>query len=370
MPHAADAQAVTAGGTLTGRIGYGDNPNIGLNSPGNSGVVGGTLTGWVQDRTETSSTRLTGMADLTQNFHYYGRFENYLATLEHQQTLSERLSGSVRLRYQDSINLTSLSGLDTNTLDLLSVGQRTRTFAASGTLQWTPSARDNFYVSPDYTRSTYPGSLARNYTQYGVGGGYLRQVTAKMKVGVDLHAMAVRSTGFPHTGSYQASVRLTYDFSPIWKFDGNVGLIRQVGQLGGSVSTPGFSATICGTYPRYSICFNASRQSSSSGFGGLRTDNRAGVDASYKLSQRSNLNFSAIYDISKSPTVSLIPTQKFFEFSGGYSRTITDRLSAGFSGRYQYRDYGDIVGLVGVTDTSVTGYSVTLDVTYKFGRIE
>lgn len=370
VPYAANAQAVTAGGTIAARVGYGDNPNISINSPGNSGVAGGTLTGWIQDRTETSTTRLTGMADITRNFRYYGTYENYLATIDRQQTFSERLSGNIRARYQDSINLTSISGVDSNSLDLLSIGQRTRTIAGSGTLQWTPSSRDSFYISPNYNHSTYPGSLAHNYSQYGVGGGYLRQVSEKMKVGIDLSAMTVHSTGFPNTSSYQGGVRLTYDFSPIWKFDGNVSLIRQNGQLGGSLTTPGFSASLCGNYPRYSICINAARQSSSSGFGGLRTDNRIGVDANYKLSVRSTVNFSAVYDISKSPVVSLVPTQKFLEFSGGYSRTISNRLSAGFSGHYQYRNYGDLVGLPAGTDTSVTGYSVTLNVSYNFGRLE
>jgi hypothetical protein len=87
----------------------------------------------------------------------------------------------------------------------------------------------------------------------------------------------------------------------------------------------------------------------------------------YDLSSRSHLTFGALYDVSQSSGLSIVPTQKYYEISAGYSRTLTDRLSAGFSGRVQYRDYGNIVGL---DDSTVTGYSVTFDIGYKFGRLD
>jgi hypothetical protein len=365
LPGAAGAQSVTAGGSLTGRIGYGSNPYLNLNSPGGSGVAGGNLTGWLQNRSETSSTRLTGVVDIDQNFQYYGRAENYQALLDHQQTISDKLSVRVGARYSDAINPRNFQ-VDSNAapIDLLSIGQRSRNISANGTVQWAPTSRDSFYIGPQYSHTTYPGGVGSSYNSYGMSGGYLRQVSAKMKVGVDLSVQKVNSQGFSNSTSYQGGVRLVYDFSPIWQFDGNVGLIHQTSSFGNS-STPGFSANLCGKYPRYNICLEASRQSAASGFGGLRTDNRIGANVGYDLSSRSHLKFGAVYDISQSSGISIVPTQKYWEISGGYSRTITTRLSGGFSGRYQNRNYGS---LAGVNDSTVSGYAATLDVTYKFGR--
>ncbi|QJU56447.1 hypothetical protein HL653_00400 [Sphingomonas sp. AP4-R1] len=367
-PQVADAQVVTAGGSVTGRIGYGSNPYLSLNSPGDSGVAGGDLTAWVQRASENSTTRLTGSADIDQNFNYYGRAENYLARLEHQQTISERLAVTARLRYQDSINPRNFfDNTNSSNIDLLSIGQRSRTFGANANLQWTPSARDSFYFGPQYSRSRYPNQPGNAFDQYGLQGGYLRQVTEKLKVGVDLSYQRLNSRAFSDSDSYQGGLRLVYDFSPIWQFDGGVGLIHQISRPGGSATTPGFNASLCGKYPRYSVCIEGSRQSAASGFGGLRTDNRIGAHGNYALTSRSSVNFSMLYDVSQSSGISTIPTQKFWEISGGYSRTLSERLSAGFSGRYQYRDYGSLVAAGG---TSVTGFSGTFDVTYKFGRID
>jgi hypothetical protein len=363
----AGAQSVTAGGSVTGRIGYGSNPYLSLNSPGGAGVAGANLTGWLQNRSETSSTRLTGIVDIDQNFKFYGRAENYQAALDHQQSLSNKLSVRVGARYQDAINPRNFQVDNSAPIDLLSIGQRSRTISGNGTLQWAPTSRDSFYIGPQFARTTYPNSLGADYYSYGLSGGYLRQVSAKMKVGVDLSVQKVNSKGFADSTSYQGGVRLVYDFSPIWQFDGNVGLIHQTSSFGSASSTPGFSATLCGKYPRYNVCVEASRQSAASGFGGLRTDNRLGTNVTYDLSSRSRVHFAAVYDISQSSGISTVPTQKYWEISGGYSRTISPRLSGGFSGRYQNRNYGS---LVGVSDSTVNGYAATFDVTYKFGRIE
>jgi hypothetical protein len=343
-----------------------------VNSPGGSGIGGGDASVWIQRRSETARTRLTGTVDIDQNFQYYGRVENYIARIDHQQTISDRLSLTGNLHYSDSINPRNLFEPGSSSIDLLSIGQRTRTFGGDGNLQWTPTSRDSFYIGPNFSLARYPNQSANSFDQYGVRGGYLRQVTEKLKLGFDGSVSRLNSRSYADSTSYQGGLRLVYDFSPIWQFDGGVSLIHQVSSPGGSSSTVGFNANLCGKYPRYRICFDASRQSAPSGFGGLRTDNRFGVHGDYDLTSRSSLRFGAIYDISQSlgsPTLGAptVPTQRFWEISGGYSRTITQRLSAGFSGRYQGRDFGS---LVQGAASSVTGYSGTLDVTYKFGRIE
>lgn len=367
LPAAAAAQDVTAGGSIQGRLGYGDNPFLQLNAPGGTAVAGASLTGWLQRRSEVSTTRLTGVASLDPYFSHYGTAENYLATLEHQQTLSERLVLSGKVSYQDSINPRDFSQLGGTNVDLLSVGQRSRTLSADGTAQWSPTARDSFYIGPEYMRATYPRQSLNDFEQYGLRGGYLRQINETLSAGIDLRVQKVNSQGFSDSTSYQASLRLTYDINPIWRFDGTAGLIRQSSDFGGSSSTPGFTAQLCGKYPRYRVCVEGSRQSAASGFGGLRTDNRARASLDYDLSTRSHLVFAAVYNVSESRGFSIVPKQKYWEVSSGYTRTLTERFAAGVSGRYQYRDYGNFAG---VADSSVTGYSATVDVTYKFGRLE
>jgi hypothetical protein len=362
------AQSITAGGSIEARLGYGRNPYLQPNAEGGTGQVGGTLTGWLRRRSEAAETRLTGVADINQNFEHYGRAENYLVSLAHQQTFSARLSLQGQASYQDSINPQGFETLGGTNLDLLSVGQRTRTVAADATLQWQPTARDSLYAGPTFNHTTYSRQGANDFDQYGIRGGYLRQLNAKLQLGVDVLAQQVNSRSFPDATSVQASFRLVYDLSAIWQFDGSLGAIRQHNQGFGSSTTLGFTARLCGKYPRYRACIEASRQSAPSGFGGLRTDNRAHASLDYELSTRSRLTFAGTYDISQSSSgVTFVPKQKFGEVSAGYSRTLTQRLSAGFSGRYQYRNYGR---LAGVADSSVSGYAATVNVSYKFGRLE
>lgn len=377
---ALNAQAITAGGEIALRAGFNSNPFFSLDSPGGSGIVGGTLTGWVQRQSDVSVTRLMGIASVDQNFRYYGRPENYLGSLSHRQSFSEKLSLNGQISYQSAINPGSYfsnsaspsggltGGLGTPiTTDLLSIGQRTRSLSGDATLQWQPTSRDSFYGGPTFNHTTYPNNGASNFDQYGMRAGYLRRLNEKLQVGIDVNAQKVNSRLYPDSTSVQGSARLVYDFSSVWEFDGSIGLINQHGTGIGTTRTVGFSAQLCGKYPRYSICVDASRQSAPSGFGGLRTDNRAHASVSYQLSSRSSVNAGAVYDISDSTGVTIIPKQKYWQLDGGYRRTLTERLAGGFSGRYQHRDFGTLPGVAGST---ANGYSVTVDVSYKFGRLQ
>ena len=378
---ALDAQSVTAGGTVDLRVGYGSNPFLSLNSQGGTGVAGGTLTAWLQRQSETSTTRLTGIASIDQNFSHYGRPENYLATLRHDQSFSARLRLQGELNYQDSISAQTYNGFGSGTAvpgslvggdqtDLLSIGQRTRSVFGDASLQWQPTSRDSFYAGPSFNHTTYPGNGLSNFDQYGARGGYLRRINEKLQLGIDLNAQRVNSKFFPNSTSYQASGRLVYDFSAIWQFDGSIGLINQRRAGIGSRTTAGFTARLCGKYPRYRACIEAARQSSASGLGGLRTDNRIDADISYDLTSLSQISAGAIYDISDSSETSVVPKQKYWQASLTYRRTLSDRLSAGVTGNYQHRDYGALAAPVGLFGSTASGYSVTANVSYRFGRLQ
>lgn len=367
---AADAANVQFSGLVDLHAGYGSNPFFDVASPGPSALGGATVSVALDRITAKSRTTVTGEADINQYLRHYGNTQNYSATLRHNQQISQVLAFAVDAEYDNAINPSPSFSTKSPDLqpqgDLLTVGQRIRRVSGGADLTWEPNDRDLFQAGINGSHASFSGGNASAYNSYGASVGYLRTFSARTKIGLQAAASQVKSSAYPDSRSYTLGLQVIQQISAVWKFDGGLSLILQ-SQLGESFKTIGFNGSLCGAYPRFTVCAVGSRLSAPSGLGGLRTDTQAGARLNYKLTPRSTLDLSATYDISKSGN-HILPTQKYYEIAATYRRELTQRLSFGVSGRTQGRDYGLLFAATG-GGRKVAGYTATANITYKFGRI-
>lgn len=396
------AAPVYLAGTVDLRLGYGSNPYLAVSPPGGSGLVGANLSAILSHPTPTSDTTLTGRADVEQDFKHYGRSESYGGTLSRTQQFSTHLSGNAYVSYDSTVNpyrsgfgygvlpsaagstpaapdattpppvVTPPGGPDLSNVDLLTVGQRTRTLTGGAGLNWQLSERDQFQVAGYASHSSYSSSQASSYTSYGGNASFVHALNGRTKIGAGVNVSRTISQGRPATTAYEPNVSLVQQLSAFWVFNGQVGVIFQDAgaTVGGKSTSLGFSASLCGTYPRSTICVTGSRQAAPSGYGGQRIDTRAGLSLSYALSERSRVRLNATYDESSSQATSIVPTQRYYQIGGGYTRSVSRRISVGFSGSYQRRDYSNLRAGVGAGagNQSASGYTATVDLIAHFGR--
>ncbi len=365
----ADAASTIFGGSATLRAGYGKNPNFDSSRDGSSGVVGGNLTATLSRITGKGQTSLTGAADVTQSGGGLGRAENYSVRLGQTEQVNPKLSLSGGVGYQDTTNPSANYSTSSRDLvpigDVLTIGTHTRQVNGDINAGYQLDSKDLIQIGATAVRTTYSSANASAYTQFGGTIGYLRNVSATTRIGVQGSALRVHSGQFDSSSSYSAGLVLTQQFGPRWTFQGGLsGLVQSA--FGGTFKTIGFNASMCGDYTRITVCALASRSSAASGIGGLRIDTQGGVRVNYKLGPRSSLDLSGTYDVSAAKDVAL-PTQRYIDAAMTYGRTITPRLSAGLSARYQRRTFS-AVGLLPRNDSRTTSYVATGNITYFFGR--
>ena len=365
----AKAAMIQGSGSIDLHAGYGSNPFFNPASSGGSALLGATLSGVLTRMTAVSQSSLTGQVDIDGYLRHYGRTENYSATLRHNQQLSQALAVGGQVSYDSIINPSPSFGTRSADLqtqgDLLTVGQRTRRISGSGDISWEHSEHDLFQAGVNASHATFSGGAASSYSSYGASIGYLRTLNDHTKIGIQGGVNMTKSSDYPDSHSFNVGLQLIQQISPVWRFEGGVSLLAQ-STLGRLYKTVGFNGSLCGTYPRLTVCAVASRNTAPSGFGGLRTDTQGGGRVNYKLTPHSFIELSATYDISSSKG-GILPTQKYYDLATAYRRELSPRLSVGASARLQGRDYGTL--LAGTQDSKVTGYTATANVVWKFGRI-
>jgi len=374
----AAAADILFGGTAQIRLGYADNPFLAFDPPGGSGQVGGTIAPQLIRTTGLGKTTLSASYDRQQYFSHYDYSDSIAANLTHTQRFNERLDGTFHAGYLNSLNPFLGSNLNQPNLvdpsagqspvDLLTVGQRTRQVNGDADFNWSPTERDFLSFGGNATRSTYNrsgnGLLASNYTSYGANVSYMRALGARTKLGLQFVANHTDSGLYGTSTSYQPNVVLQMQLNQVWSFNGSVGGIFQKtgAPFHSSSRSLGFNGSLCGTYPRHSICFTGSRQTAASGIGGLRTDLRFGINGSYRITEHSRISGTAESTSSKTKDFAAVGNQKFRQASFDYSRDVSRRISVGFGGRYQWRDY-QIQG-------KAHALSGTVNLSARFGRIQ
>lgn len=394
------AQPFLFSGVVQGGLGYATNPFLAENE--NSGAAFASIgISPVLSRSTTRTNTMIGGSYYREEY-LSGRFgdsESASAFVSHDAQLSERLRASGRVSYITSTNpliggtavgipvigVPSVggdvvgdgvvgggviggglgTGFDPILSDPLTIGQRTRTLTGDASLNWQPTARDSFGIGVNATRSTYSGfGIARDYNLYGGSLSYSRGIDARTQVGVQVVAQQVDSDGFPDTRSLQPALTLSRRLNANWQLSGNVGAVIQHVNGGGTSTSLGFGASLCGNYIRRSGCVTVDRRSSASGIGGLRRDLNIGLNAAYELTEHSRLRAYGSYTQSDS-------LRQTGLLSGGdidviqarldYERDLTRRLSIGGGGRYQNRKFS------GRPTADSFGASVTLSA--KIGRL-
>lgn len=359
--------------TLEGRIGYGSNPFLNRGGNGGTGLVGGTVAPVLRWRDPKSVTELSGSYNRDQYFSKYGHADDLAVDLRRTQQFSSKLSGNAHVGYYSQI-----SGLfspyyntvvtDPVAVDQLAVGTRQRRIAGDAGLQWQPTERDEFHVSGVAQRSDY-SRFGGDFTYIGGTAGYLRTLDQRTKVGLDVTVGHIYSDAFPDSTTYQPSLEVQRTLSARWSLNAGVGVIVEEERFGARDRTsvsPGFNASLCGTYPRLSVCFTAARAVAPSGIGGLRRQTQFGVDGTYRLSERSRINGVATYGLSDSDEPVLVDgvrygDQRYALARLAYQRDLSRRVAAGVSGNYQERSGG------GLRD--VHAVAITFNLTARLGRL-
>jgi len=368
----ATAEPIIFSGAVEGRLGYGTNPLLRDFSNAGSGFGQFSFQPTLTRTTARGTTTLQGNYTREQYFRRYDHSESITGSLGQTQQFSERVSGNARIGYTRTDNPLLGAAFDPDLIDVLAIGQRTTRIFGDAGLQVQPTARDGFSIGANASHTTYGkgGTLIpRDYDQYGGNVAYNHTLSARTKVGLQVSATQLRSKYYPDTRSIQPAVTLSQVLSPIWTFNGSVGVIFQdvPGPFGGSTTSLGFQGALCGTYPRTTVCVSGGRQSSASGIGGLRNTLQASLDVDHKLTERSKLSAALSYTDSSSIRESIAgdprigSSQRVLLVRGDYSHDVSQRVSVGFGARGQLRStpgYGSRHGIAG-----------TINIRAKIGRL-
>jgi hypothetical protein len=345
----AGAQPLDFSATVDAHLGYAVNPQLVTGEDSGSGYGGITISPVLSKTTSVSQTTLGGTYSREQYFTNYGHTESESVNLNHIQTFSEYLRGGVNVSYSRSNNLLLNGNDDVLQAQNFSTGGTTSIFNGGANLSWQATGKDSFTVDGDYIhQKTRNFGYDSNFDEYVADFGYLRALNARTKIGVRTNVTFYRSPlqdlgGGPEGGDSRTigpALALQQILSPIWNLDADVGIIFQHSgaPFPSDSKGVGFHARLCGTYPRSSICFTGSRQSSGSAFGGLRQQLSFSVTYSYRVTELSTFSLNGTYSKNSQGNAvsSAFADSDIFRGSIDYNRKLTNRLSVGVEGRGGY----------------------------------
>ena len=368
------AQSVQLSAVAQSEIGYATNPFL------VSGITKGTIfaSASIAPRlfyqTERSTTTLQGQYSREAYLNNFGYTDSGTVGLIRTDQLNQYLSTILTANYGTS-NRATIDDPNSVVSNPLDVGRRTRTLMGSYQLQWLATARDQFsfgaqasHMSYGSARTNGLGGVASNYTQYSTNAGYNRSVDARTSIGAQVTVSAVRSQLYPDSRTIQPALTAKRQLTAIWEIDGHLGVVfsRITGPFAESTSSLGIGVNLCGNYPHSHICLKLSRDTQPSGFGPLRTTTSIASQFSHQLDEHSRISVNAEFLRDSSGGFSTVGTQtpgrsKLILGSADYDRDLTQRVSAGFGGRYQWRSLED--------RPSAHAYTATIHVRAKLGRM-
>ena len=354
-------------------MGYGTNPFLRPGETRSSAFGSGSFAPKLVYQDARSTTTLDGGYSRQEYFSRYGYTDSLRAALSRADQLSAKVQSTLSASY-NTTNRAQISDLsDVANQDPLNIGRRTYQSSAQYQLQIQASAKDQLSYGAQVTHLAYGSSgrnavnaAASNYTQVAANGGYNRVIDARTSVGLQASISSVQSKLYPNSRAIQPSLTAKRQLNAVWEIDGHVGAVFQHidGALGGSTTNISYGANVCAAYPRTHICVSAQRQTSPSGYGSLSTNTGVSARFTHDLSERSRFTISSNYfktNASASQRQPVARSARVLLSSVEYDRDLTQRLSAGFGGTYQWRD----------TATIGAGRSVagTVHVTAKLGRM-
>lgn len=367
----AAAQSVELSARVKGDLGYGTNPFLRAGESRGTGLFTGLFAPRLAYETPRSTTALAGSYSRDQYFSNFGYTDSLGIHLTRNDRLSEYLTSNLTAGYTTS-NRTTIVDEEAFVGEPFDLGRRTRSVNADEQLSWQASATDHFVAGADFRhqsygqRSSIPGAIASNYTTYSGNVGYDRVINARTSIGAEAILSVSHSARYPDSRTIQPAVTVKRQFSPAWSLDGHLGVVIQ--HVSGPFPQPGaslgYGLNLCGDYPHTHVCFSADHGTSATGYGSLRTQTSVSATLSRDLTEHSHVSFSARYYKSGGDRVLgplVARSTKAATATGDYDRDLTQRISAGFGGRFEWRD----------TQTPGSAHAVrgTVHISAKLGRI-
>jgi hypothetical protein len=359
---------------LRGELGYGTNPFLRQGVTRGAALASVGIAPRLTKRTARSSTTLSGNYTRDQYINSLGYTDAASVGLARTDQLTQHLSSVVTAGLSTSNRAILYDTDEVVVEDPLNIGRRTRHENASIQMQWQASAKDQLNYGANISHLSYGsrrsnvGAIGSGYTQHGANVGYNHVIDARTSVGAQVSVTTVHSKLYPDSRAIQPSLTGRRQLTAIWNVTGHVGLVSQriFGPFGGSNSSLGYGATLCGVYPRTSLCLYADRGSQASGYGGLRTSDQFRATLSHDLAEHDRVSLSAGYNRSQSigsPALraASIRSVKAIHADAEYNHDLTQRVSAGVGARYRSRDTANFGSARSVT--------ATVHITAKLGNI-
>ena len=342
----ASAKPIDFSAVIEGHAGYAINPR--LDNDRSQGAGSGSIRFAPLLTQETSLSRTTLGADIerAQYTNSYGHSQTVSATLDHSRSLSEHLRVDLNASYLRSNNLLLGNNFDSSLLGDIANSQRVWHAQAGGSVTWQMSARDELSGGVTYAHDVANSyALERSYDEYGANFTYLRTLSARTKVGVRMNASRYNTDVTGNSTSLSPAIVVQQVLSPIWKLDADVGvIIQRSGTPSSTTNGLGFHASLCGTYPRSTLCLTAGRDTSATAFSGVRRQLSVSASYTYRLTERSTVSAQASYLHDQAGDTALTQAFPLLAQSSTavrgdieYNRELTKRLSAGVEARGGYR---------------------------------
>jgi len=374
MAGPATAQTAQFSAVAQSEMGYETNPFLASGVTQGSVFASASITPRLFYQTARSTTTLQGQYTREAYLEKFGHTDSGTVSLIRTDQLSQFLGTTLTASYQTSNSavISDPSQVVTNPLDL---GRRTKTLMGSYQLLWQANARDQISYGAEVSHLSYGsgqrtgfGGVPSNYTQYSTNAGYNHTVDARTSIGAQLTVSATRSQFYPDSRTIQPALTARRQLTAVWEIDGHVGMVfsRIEGPFAESTHSLGIGVNLCGDYPHTHICLKLSRDTQPSGYGPLRTTTSISGQITHQLDEHSRLSVNAQFlrdSSDRFATVGnpLVDNSKLVLVSTDYDQDVTQRVSAGFGGRYQWRSLD--------TRPAARSYTATIHVRAKLGRM-
>ncbi len=334
--------------TADASVGYSSNPFLIDGASTGSGYGNLTLRPRYDHETARGVTSLSGTYSRSQYFRRYSHAEGYSVDLSHDQQVNEKLSINGSVGYNSS-----LTGL-TDPIDIGTGAfrQRRNLFHARGGIAYRPDSRSTWTAEAGYQHARYPDQninqlFAFNYDQYDGSIGYRRAVSETLEIGVRFSALRFESAFGLNSDMFTPAVTVNKRFSDRLTLDGSVGVMFRKSRGGGLPDDKftGLSTglSLCDTTTRGNLCLRVRRDSTSTGLGELRTLNEAGVDYSYRVTERDTVTLNGLYSRSSGRSVLIGDRIEYASVGGRYARQLNERMTVSAGASYRWRDLRNIV---------------------------
>lgn len=248
---------------------------------------------------------------------------------------------------------------------LFGLRNRRRTGQASGDLSFVLSARDTLSVGGYGQVTRYSNLNTSNYETYGGSAGFQHSVSSRLRVGLTGSATTTNyHAGLSDSRIYSIQATAAGQLNERWSADGALGVSFVSGDTTRSTRSTSLSGDVdlCRRGPHSSLCLQAARSVSPTGFAGSQYVTSAGLSWTRQLDERQNVSLGGSYSkvggtqAATGPTIpgGLVLQNEYAQATAGYYLRLRARLGLVASVNYRQllddnngrsADYGGQLGL-------------------------